>query len=41
MSYRDIEDLLAELSIGFSREAILLWCIKFGPNYSRRLKSKF
>ena len=38
LSHRDIEDLLAERSITVSREAIRLWCIKFGAIYSRRLK---
>jgi len=30
LSHRDIEDLLAERGIKVSREAIRLWCIKFG-----------
>ena len=38
LSHRDIEDLLAERGITVSREAIRLWCIKFGAIYSRRLK---
>ena len=40
LSHRDIEDLLAERGITVSREAIRLWCIKFGLIYSRRLKRK-
>jgi len=40
LSHRDIEDLLAERGIIVSREAIRLWCIKFGAVYSRRLKGK-
>ena len=40
LSYRDIEDLLAERGITVSREAIRLWCIKFGALYARRLKRK-
>ena len=40
LSHRDIEDLLAEGGITVSREAIRLWCIKFGVIYSRRLKRK-
>jgi putative transposase len=35
-----IEDLLAEGGITVSREAIRLWCIKFGALYARRLKRK-
>jgi putative transposase len=38
LSHRDIEDLLAQRGITVSREAIRLWCIKFGAIYSRRLK---
>ena len=37
LSHRDIEDLLAERGIIVSREAIRLWCIKFGALYARRL----
>ncbi len=40
LSHRDIEDLLAERGITVRREAILLWCIKFGAIYTRRLKRK-
>ena len=40
LSHRDIEDLLAERGITVSREAIRLWCIKFGRLYARRLKRK-
>ena len=41
LSHRDIEDLLAERGITFIREAIRLWCIKFGAIYARRLKRKY
>ena len=40
LSHRDIEDLLAERGIVVSYESIRLWCNKFGPQYSRRLKKK-
>ena len=40
LSHRDIEDLLAERGITVSREAIRVWCIKFGAIYTRRLKQK-
>jgi putative transposase len=40
LSHRDIEDLLAKRGVIVSREAIRLWCIKFGPKYARRLKRK-
>jgi len=35
LSHCDIEDLLAERGIIVSREAIRLWCIKFGALYAR------
>ena len=40
LSFRDIEDLLAEKGISVSYEAIRLWCIKFGPSYARKLKQR-
>lgn len=41
LSHRDIEDLLAERGITVSREAIRLWCIKFGALCARRLRRKY
>jgi len=38
LSYRDIEDLLAQRGIEVSRESIRLWCNKFGPKFARRLR---
>ncbi|MFK8016369.1 MAG: IS6 family transposase [Gammaproteobacteria bacterium] len=38
LSYRDIEDMLAERGITVSGESILLWCNKFGRKFARRLK---
>ena len=40
LSFRDVEDLLAERGIIVSYEAIRRWCLKFGPDYARRLKKK-
>ena len=40
LSQRDIEDLLAERGITVSYESIRLWCNKFGPIYTRRLKRR-
>ena len=37
LSYRDVEDLLAERGIIVSHEAIRQWCRKFGPEYARKL----
>jgi putative transposase len=38
LSHRDIEDLLAEKGVSVSYEAIRLWCNKFGPKFSNRLR---
>jgi putative transposase len=40
LSFRDVEDLLAERGIIVSYESIRRWCRKFGPDYARRLKKK-
>ena len=40
LSYRDIEDLLAQHGIRVSYEAIRLWCNKFGSKYAQRLRRK-
>ena len=40
LSHRDIEDLLAERRIEVSYESVRLWCNKFGPLFSNRLKRK-
>ena len=40
LSFRDVEDLLAERGITVSYEAIRYWCLKFGPAYARNLRRK-
>ncbi len=40
LSFRDVEDLLAERGIIVSYETIRQWCEKFGPEYARRLKRR-
>ena len=40
LSGRDIEDLLAKRGIAVSYESIRLWCIKFGSEYSKRLRRR-
>ncbi len=40
LSFRDVEDLLAERGILVSYEAIRYWCQKFGPSYARKLRRK-
>jgi putative transposase len=38
MSFRDVEDLLAERGIDVSYETIRCWCRKFGPQIARNLR---
>ena len=40
LSFRDVEDLLAERGIIVSYETIRQWCAKFGLDYARRLKRR-
>ena len=40
LSFRDVEDLLAERGIIVSYETIRQWCGKFGPEYARRLRRR-
>jgi len=40
LSFRDVEDLLAERGIIVSYESIRRWCLKFGPRYQRSLKRR-
>jgi len=40
LSFRDVEDLLAERGIFVSYETIRLWCQKFGADYVRKLKRR-
>ena len=39
LSYRDIEDLLAERGIDVSYETVRRWALKFGQAYARRLRT--
>ena len=38
LSFRDIEDLLAERGVIVTYESIRQWCMKFGPNYANQLR---
>ena len=40
LSFRDVEDLLAERGITVSYEAIRSWCRKFGPAYALALRRR-
>jgi transposase-like protein len=38
LSYRDVEDLLAERGLTVSNESIRRWVLKFGPMIARNLR---
>jgi putative transposase len=40
LSFRDVEDLLAQRGITVTYEAIRQWCRKFGLDYARRLRHR-
>ena len=40
MSYRDVEDLLAERGIDVSYETVRLWVLKFGQAYAQRIRKR-
>ncbi len=37
LSFRVIEDLLAQRGIIVSYETIRFWCLKFGPEFARKI----
>jgi putative transposase len=37
LSYRDVEDLLAERGLEISHETVRRWVLKFGPLIARKL----
>ena len=40
LSFRDVEDLLAERGVTVSYEGIRSWCRKFGAEYARTLRRR-
>src|SRR5260221_1990713 len=40
LSYRDVEDLLAERSLDISYETIRRWVLKFGPTFAQELRRR-
>jgi transposase-like protein len=40
LSYRDVEDLLAERGLDISYETVRRWVLKFGPLFARELRSR-
>ena len=40
LSYRDVEDLLAERGLDVSCETVRRWVLKFGPAFAQRLRHR-
>jgi len=40
LSYRDVEDLLAERELDISYETVRSWVLKFGPLITRKLRQR-
>jgi putative transposase len=40
LSFRDVEDLLAQRGVEVSYETIRRWCLKFGPAYAAKAKHR-
>ncbi len=40
LSYRDVEELLAERGITVSHETVRRWCRKFGPTFADGLRRR-
>ncbi len=40
LSFRDVEDLMAQRGVTVSYESVRRWCGKFGPSYKRALKRR-
>src|SRR5438876_334620 len=40
LSYRDVEDLLAERGLDVSYETVWRWVLKFGPLFARELRRR-
>jgi putative transposase len=38
LSYRDVEELMAERGVPLSHEAVRYWCRKFGQTYANALR---
>ncbi len=40
LSFRDVEEMMAERGITVSYEAVREWCLKFGGAYAKRMRSR-
>jgi putative transposase len=40
LSYRDVEEMMAERGVTVSYESVREWCLKFGGTYTKRIRSR-
>jgi putative transposase len=40
LSYRDVEEMMAERGVIVSYESVREWCLKFGGMYTKRIRSR-
>jgi putative transposase len=40
LSFRDVEDLLAERGLDVSYETVRRWVLKFGPSFAKELRRR-
>lgn len=40
LSFRDVEELLADRGVTVSYEAVRQWCLKFGPSFANKLRHR-
>ena len=40
LSYRDVEEMMAERGVVLTYESICRWCLKFGQTYANRLRQR-
>ena len=40
LSFREVEELLAERGVTVSHEAVRLWCLKFGQTFAKKLRRR-
>jgi putative transposase len=40
LSFRDVEELLADRGVTVSYEAVRQWCLKFGPSFAKKLRHR-
>jgi putative transposase len=40
LSFRDVEELLAERGVTVSYEAVRQWCLRFGQAFAKRLRCR-